>query len=111
MLGQVFRNILENALAACPDPVEVRVECTRLLNQGAAWLRISFADNGPGLTAEQRRRIFEPFYTTKMRGTGLGMTLSQRIIQAHGGLIRVGEGRGGVIVIELPLSTNSPASH
>jgi two-component system, LuxR family, sensor kinase FixL len=101
MLGQVFRNILENALAACPDPVEIRVSC-ETTSIRAKCVRIAFVDNGPGLTAEQRQRIFEPFYTTKTRGTGLGMTLSQRIIQAHGGSIRVGDGPGGEIIIELP---------
>jgi PAS domain S-box-containing protein len=102
MLGQVFRNILENALAACPDPVEISVECKATSPQGTPSVRITFTDNGPGMTLEQRQRIFEPFYTTKTRGTGLGMTLSQRIVQAHGGTIRVGEGPGGILVIELP---------
>jgi two-component system sensor kinase FixL len=102
MLGQVFRNILENAMAACPDPAEIRVNCEATSAQGMPVLRLTFADNGPGMTGEQRQRIFEPFYTTKTRGTGLGMTLCQRIIQAHGGTIRVGDGPGGVIVIELP---------
>jgi len=102
MLGQVVRNILENALGACPDPVEIRVDCEAISGQGAPFLRITFTDNGPGMTGEQRQRIFEPFYTTKMRGTGLGMTLSHRIIQAHGGTIRVGDGPGGVIIVELP---------
>jgi len=102
MLGQVFRNILENALAACPDPAEIHVECEVTSGHGASTLRIDFVDNGPGLSAVQRQRIFEPFYTTKTRGTGLGMTLSQRIIQAHSGSIQVGEGPGGVVIIELP---------
>ena len=44
-------------------------------------------DNGPGLTPEQRQRIFEPFFTTKTKGTGLGMAIAQRIIEAHGGWI------------------------
>lgn len=103
-MEQVFRNILDNSLSACSDPVQIAVhwsEC-RLADQPA--LRISIADNGPGLTAEQRQRIFEPFFTTKTRGTGLGMPIVKRIVEAHGGTIAVGteDGPGAEIVIILP---------
>ncbi len=104
MLGQVFRNILENALAACADPVKIMVTCDAVMSSAGEMLRISFRDNGPGLTADQRRRIFEPFFTTKTRGTGLGMTLAQRMVHAHGGTIRVGDGPGGEIIVELPVT-------
>lgn len=102
MIEQIFRNVLENALAACHDPVELTVNCRASHASGADSLWISFRDNGPGLTPEQRHRIFDPFYTTKTRGTGLGMTLAQRMVQANGGAIEVGDGPGGEIVIELP---------
>jgi signal transduction histidine kinase len=61
-------------------------------------------DNGPGLNAEQRQRIFDPFFTTKTKGTGLGMAIAKRIVEAHGGEIAVGEGtaRGAEILITLP---------
>ena len=52
---------------------------------------MSVRDNGPGLTAEQRQHIFEPFFTTKTKGTGLGMAIAQRIVEAHGGQIAVGD--------------------
>ncbi|HEY7426854.1 MAG TPA: response regulator, partial [Gemmataceae bacterium] len=67
-LEQVFRNILENALAACQDPVEITVACSAAWLDGRPALRIAVRDNGPGLTAEQRQRIFEPFFTTKTKG-------------------------------------------
>ncbi len=89
-LGQVFRNILENALAACPDPVRIEVRCAETQRDGRAALAVTFADNGPGLNPEQRERIFEPFFTTKTKGTGLGMAIAKRIIEAHGGEITVG---------------------
>jgi C4-dicarboxylate-specific signal transduction histidine kinase len=50
-------------------------------------LRIAIRDNGPGLTAEQKPRIFDPFYTTKTRHTGLGMTLAGQIAEVHGGVL------------------------
>lgn len=102
MIQQVFRNVLENSLAACSGPVSIDVECAVVKHPDGPRLRVSVRDNGPGLSPEQRRRIFDPFYTTKTRGTGLGMTLSKRIVEAHGGTISVGEGPGTEIVLELP---------
>jgi signal transduction histidine kinase len=66
-------------------------------------LAISFQDRGPGLTDEQERRIFEPFYTTKTKGTGLGMAIAQRIVSAHGGTITAAGGaKGATIEVILP---------
>jgi two-component system sensor kinase FixL len=103
-LEQVFRNILENALAACADPVQVMVACAATSLEGKPALRVAVRDNGPGLNPEQRQRIFEPFFTTKTKGTGLGMAIAHRIIEAHGGQIAVGPsaGRGAEILITLP---------
>jgi two-component system sensor kinase FixL len=103
-LGQVFRNILENALAACPDPVEINVLCSHAEIDGQPALRIAFRDNGPGLNPEQKQRIFDPFFTTKTKGTGLGMAIAKRIVEAHGGQIAIGAGadRGAEILITLP---------
>jgi signal transduction histidine kinase len=103
-LEQVFRNILENALAACTDPVEITVTCSEAKLDGQAALQIAVRDNGPGLSPEQQRRIFEPFFTTKTKGTGLGMAIAQRIVEAHGGQITVGTpaGTGAEIQLLLP---------
>jgi hypothetical protein len=118
-MTQVFRNLLENALAACDDPARIEIECRR--DKGFAggghrverppgkttghshWL-IVVRDNGPGMTAEQRNRAFEPFYTTKPRGTGLGMSIAQRIVEAHGGRIEIADscGNGTSVHIYLP---------
>jgi signal transduction histidine kinase len=106
-LEQVFRNILENALAACRDPALVTVRCAEVTLDGAPAVRVSVADNGPGLSAEARARIFEPFYTTKTKGTGLGMAIAQRIVQAHAGQIAVASAppRGAEILVTLPRKT------
>jgi len=102
-LEQVFRNILENSLAACEDPVRITVRYAESLVAGRPAVRVSFLDNGPGLDPEQRARIFEPFYTTKVKGTGLGMAIARRIVDAHGGTIGVGEERSGAeIIVTLP---------
>jgi PAS domain S-box-containing protein len=107
-LEQVFRNVLENALAACADPVEITVVCSAGQLEGQPALRIAVRDNGPGLGAEQRQRIFEPFYTTKTKGTGLGMAIARRIVEAHGGLIAVGTPAGPGAEIQLLLPRGNP---
>ena len=86
------------------EPVEIKVLCTRAEIDGQPAIRIAFRDNGPGLIAEQRQRIFEPFFTTKTKGTGLGMAIAKRIVEAHGGQIAVGSGsdRGAEILVTLP---------
>ena len=101
---QVIRNILENSLAACPDPVEIAVSCSEASLKGRSAVFIALRDNGPGLSVEQRQRIFEPFFTTKTEGTGLGMAIALRIVEAHGGRVVVGPGtgRGAEILITLP---------
>ena len=103
-LEQVFRNIFENALAACRDPVEILVTSSATDLEGLSAMCVRVADNGPGISAEQQRRIFEPFYTTKTKGTGLGMAIAQRIIDAHGGRISASAAprQGAEIVILLP---------
>jgi signal transduction histidine kinase len=101
-LGQVFRNVLDNALAACQDPVEIDVGWSETRLDGKPAVSVVVGDNGPGFTPEQRRNLFEPFFTTKTQGTGLGMAIAKRIVEAHGGSIAVdGDGPGGRIVITL----------
>ena len=87
-LEQVFRNLFENSLAACDDPVRIEIQCRC---DGAENILVDYSDNGPGLTAEEQRKLFDPFFTTKVKGTGLGMSIVQRILDAHGGEIRVAE--------------------
>ena len=103
-LEQVFRNIFENSLAACADPVRIDIAWKPTkLDSRPAW-QLSIADNGPGMTPEQRQKIFEPFFTTKPTGTGLGMAISKRIIDEHDGTIAVSDthSEGTEIVITLP---------
>jgi signal transduction histidine kinase len=103
-LDQVFRNLFENSLAACSDPVRVEVTCTDTGLHDRPAIRISVRDNGPGLTPDQAQKIFNPFYTTKQKGTGLGMAIVKRIVEAHGGNIVVGSdvASGAEFVITLP---------
>jgi len=108
-MHQVFRNILENSIAACPDPVSIDVGWSQSQLRGAPALRVALHDNGPGLTREQKQKVFEPFFTTKKTGTGLGLAITRRIVEAHGGQI-VAEGNGtfgAEFVITLPRQTSA----
>jgi two-component system, LuxR family, sensor kinase FixL len=103
-LDQVFRNVLENALAACSAPVNIDVCAAACELDGQPALRITVQDDGPGIDPEHRIKIFDPFFTTKAKGTGLGLAISKRIVEAHGGQITIGDsqGPGAAFIITLP---------
>lgn len=103
-LVQLFRNLFENSLAACADPVRVEVQCSPVREEGMEMVEIRIRDNGPGVSEEARSRVFEPFFTTKTKGTGLGMAIAQRIADAHGGRLTLAEstGSGAEFVLHLP---------
>jgi signal transduction histidine kinase len=97
---QVLVNLLLNALDALPFSGTVRVEVERLA--GAVEVRVR--DSGPGLPPRVRDHLFEPFVTTKENGLGLGLSICQRLIEAHGGTIRGDNVRGGaVFAFRLPV--------
>jgi signal transduction histidine kinase len=101
---QVLTNLVQNALDAVrgvPEP-RVTVELVRVGERA----RLSVRDNGPGFPLELRKRLFEPYLTTKPEGTGLGLAIVERIVVEHGGdLSAEHPGQGGaVLVVELPLS-------
>jgi signal transduction histidine kinase len=67
-------------------------------------VRVSFTDNGGGMSAEALSRVFEPYYTTKSRGSGLGLLIVRRIVREHGGELAIesAEGKGLTLTIRLP---------
>src|SRR5215471_9422651 len=99
-LRQVFLNLLRNSREAMPSGGELIVE-SRVANGHA---EVVFCDSGRGMTAEVRERIFEPFFSTKEGGTGLGLSVSQQILQAHGGSIscHASPQGGTTFVVRLP---------
>jgi PAS domain S-box-containing protein len=102
-MGQVFRNILENAIAACPQPGKILVNCNNVTLNEKPAVSIRIRDNGDGIPLDTRRRIFDAFFTTKTKGTGLGMAIARRIVEAHGGIIELGDAdKGAEFVIVLP---------
>jgi two-component system, LuxR family, sensor kinase FixL len=112
-LVQVFRNVLDNALGASQGPARIEVAWSEVHLNGQPAVRIALRDHGSGLNPEQQSRLFEPFYTTKTQGTGLGMAIARRIVEAHGGSIEVGRnhGPGAEIVIVLPRRQDVSSVH
>jgi signal transduction histidine kinase len=99
-LRQALLNLVRNAAEAVGERGKVRV-ATRRTASGAVEIRVE--DNGPGIAAEHLPKIFEPFFSTKDGGTGLGLALTQQIIVEHGGRIQVeASERGTAFAIELP---------
>ncbi len=105
-ISQVFRNLVENSVAACPDPLTIELVLSDAELNGREALDVVYRDNGPGLSNEYREKVFEPFFTTKANGTGLGMAIAKRIIDAHGGRIAVNSNlsAGAEFEIMLPRS-------
>ena len=99
-MKQVFLNLFANALEAASDPVRIRLDCRR--RENSVVVRID--DNGPGFGPEQVDHFFEPFFTTKSAGTGLGLPICRRIVEAHGGsIVACDAADGGCFVITLPV--------
>jgi len=99
-LRQVFLNLLLNAVQSMAHGGEV----TLGLSQAGGCTRVSIRDSGPGIPPDKLQQVFEPFYSTKPGGTGLGLPIAQRIVSEHGGklLLENGPGKGLTATIVLP---------
>ncbi len=99
-IKHVFYNVIQNSFQAMDGggTLVVRTEA----RDGSA--RIVVEDSGPGIGEEEMKKLFEPFFTTKARGIGLGLSISKKIVEEHGGTIRVESrrGEGTTVTIELP---------
>lgn len=102
-IKQVFINLFKNAIEAMPDGGVIRVVVSVKSHK---YVRIRFIDQGAGITEEQIRRLGEPFYTTKEKGTGLGLMMCYKIIGEHGGKIAITSaiGKGTTVEVMLPVN-------
>ncbi|MBI4587818.1 MAG: PAS domain S-box protein [Candidatus Rokubacteria bacterium] len=102
-LQQVILNLLTNARDAMVSGGEIRIE-TGTAPGRPGWLRLIVADDGPGIPLEHLPRIFDPFYTTKADGTGLGLSVSYGIVREHEGTIDVQSqpGKGTTFILTFP---------
>jgi two-component system OmpR family sensor kinase len=110
-LRQVVGNLVRNALVHTPQQSAIEIAVSTVDSVG----RVSVADHGPGLSSEEMLRIFEPFYradpsrSRDSGGAGLGLSIVNAVVSAHGGEVRVKETSGGGVTfeVELPLATSS----
>lgn len=104
LLELALVNVIRNALQAMPNggDLELTAECEERHN--GSWLRLAIRDTGPGIPPEAIDRIFEPFFTLRPSGSGLGLALVKRIIEEHHGEIEVSSavGHGTTFVLRLP---------
>lgn len=91
LLALALENLLRNAAQAAPPASEIRVE----IAPRPADVTVSIEDDGPGVNVAMQERIFEPFFTTRAVGTGLGLSIVKRLVEAHGGSVKVGASRTG----------------
>ncbi len=105
-----FLNILTNAIQAMPRGGEVRIAARiKAENSNPRVLELRFSDTGPGIPVEDREKVFTPFYSTKAMGFGLGLAITKKIVEDHGGRVYVSEGDAPGTVIAMELPTGGPA--
>jgi CheY-like chemotaxis protein/anti-sigma regulatory factor (Ser/Thr protein kinase) len=115
-IGQVVQNIVLNASHAMPrsgtveisaDNIETSDGVTAILPAGGRFIRICFKDNGTGIQPQDLAKIFDPYFTTKQQGSGLGLATSYSIIKRHGGTITVSSepGTGTIFCVYLPATS------
>ncbi|MBI1912146.1 MAG: PAS domain S-box protein [Deltaproteobacteria bacterium] len=119
-ISQVLNNIILNAEQAMPEGGRIEIRCANeFLGKGnifhlkeGEYVRISIKDTGPGIPKENLKRLFEPYYTTKQRGSGLGLALAYSIIKNHNGFITVESevNVGTIFYLYLPISEREPAA-
>jgi signal transduction histidine kinase len=110
-IKQVFLNVLLNAIQATPENGRIMVK-TRAFTKpgGESYAQIEFADTGCGIPGEHLEEIFNPFFTTKSTGSGLGLSISHQIVQDHRGYIDVESqlDKGSSFFINLPVKQDRP---
>ena len=101
LLSRALTNMIENALHAMPGSGTLSIRAVA----GPSTIRLSVTDTGTGMDSEAMRRIFEPYFSTKASGTGLGLTIAKRNVELNGGRIYVESalGKGTSVLIELPI--------
>ncbi|MFN3395588.1 MAG: ATP-binding protein [Thermodesulfovibrionales bacterium] len=97
-------NLIVNALQAMPDGGIIKIDMTDSKSKNGDLIIVDITDTGIGIKKEFLEKIFDPFFSTKDRGTGLGLTIASNIMQSHGGFIKVRseEGKGSTFSLHFP---------
>jgi PAS domain S-box-containing protein len=105
-LYRALATLVSNGIESMPEGGRLDVVITGPARVGANYVEVEIADSGVGIKRDEIGRVFEPFYSTKTRGIGLGMVIAKRIIDGHGGEIEIQseEGEGTKVLVRLPLA-------
>lgn len=109
-IKQVFINILQNAVDAMPNGGIIK---TQVLCHDSELIKFRFIDQGCGISSERIKYIGEPFYSSKEKGTGLGLMVSNKIVHEHGGSIHIESmvNEGTIVDVMLPIMATVVAEH
>jgi signal transduction histidine kinase len=113
MIKQIFLNIILNAQQAMPDGGMLKIETKKssagLLPEESPMVEIIFQDSGPGISQENLSRIFDPFFSTKQGGAGLGLAIVHNIVSQHNGSVNMENSlqRGAIVNVSFPLLSDS----
>lgn len=113
LLRQVFLNLLLNAVQAVDTGGRIAIGCHAEPDEDPPVVVVRVEDDGAGVASDALERIFDPFYSTRASGMGLGLAIVQRIVSAHGGWVAVGKGKlgGARFTVGLPLGIDSGVRH
>ena len=115
LIIQAMTNLLTNAMNYTPSGGEIIIETQQRTRKGKQWITVKVGDTGPGITEEEKKRIFDRFYrglvgkTSGISGTGLGLPISKEIVERHGGRIELvsKSGEGTTFTLWLPVAENT----
>jgi signal transduction histidine kinase len=101
----VFQNLIANALDAAGQDTQQRRPAIDIVvrRDGRRHLRVTFRDSGPGIPIGMIQKIFEPFFTEKAQGMGLGLAICRSVVESHGGRLWAEPGRNGILHVRLPI--------
>ena len=106
LLKRTLLNLVENALHAVNGEGSVDVKAIHKSSNGASFVEVAVADTGVGIEPELKKRIFEPYFSTRAAGTGLGLAIAKKVVEDHGGsiLLESEPGQGTTVRMRLPVS-------
>lgn len=107
LMHRALTNVIRNAIEAMADRVDGTLTLSATIDPIEQVAKLTIADNGSGIDADDIDRIFNPFFTTRNIGTGLGLAIVHRIVDAHGGSILVHNDKGAVFELVLPMQINT----
>lgn len=112
-LKQVFVNLIKNSIEAMPDGGKLLITIEQQIVTDGKQLVVTVEDNGIGISAEELTYIFNPFYTSKQDGNGLGLLVSQQIVSNHHGALSFASelGQGTIATVVLPMDTDTSTAH